>query len=60
MSKPTPKEMREILTDWFIAVGIQRETGETMIRNGVELRMYAMARDIFDLKHSDDVEGSPK
>lgn len=58
MSKPTPKEMREILTDWFIAVGIQRETGQVMVRNGVEIRMYALARRIFDLQNSADVKGS--
>jgi hypothetical protein len=58
VSKPTPKEMREILTDWYIAVGIQRETGNVSIRNGVELRMHEVARRIFDLRQRSQERGS--
>lgn len=47
--KPSPKEMREILTDWYLAVWVQKQTGNATVRNGVELRMMEMAHNIYSL-----------
>lgn len=38
--------LRQLLTDWTLAVEAQRATGESMIRNGVEHRMFARGTEL--------------